>query len=229
MNAHEIMTPEVHIVGPDVSVAEIARTLLKRHISGVPVIEDDKIIGIVSEGDLIHRQEIGTEKRPGSWWLRLCSGERSPIDFIKSHGVTARDVMTHPVITITEDTPLDEIADLFEKNGIKRVPVERDGKLVGIVSRANLLQALTAAPPLAKHHAGNDEGIRTELLRTLNAEPWWNNNASHLVVSDGVVHIWGFGGTADIRDATRIAALNVAGVRDIEDHRLENNILLQAE
>ena len=227
MNAQDIMTRDVLTVGPDVTVAEIARVLLQRHISGVPVIEDGKVVGVVSEGDLIHRQEIGTEKRRGSWWLRLCAGERSPVDFIKSHGVTARDVMTQPVVTVTEDTPLDEIADLFEDRGIKRVPVVRNGKLVGIISRANLLQALASAPHPEIPVTGDDEEIRTKLLHILNSQSWWHPHTSHVVVSDGVVHIWGLDGSADARDATRVAALNVAGVRDVEDHRTKQHGILE--
>lgn len=227
MNAHDIMTRDVVTVGPEVTVAEIAKVLLQRHISGVPVIEDGKVIGVVSEGDLIHRQEIGTERRRGSWWLRLCAGERSPADFIKSHGVIARDVMTQPVITVAEDAPLDEIADLFEDRGIKRVPVVRDGKLVGIISRANLLQALASAPRPEIPVTGDDEEIRTELLHILNVQSWWHPHTSHVVVSEGVVHIWGLDGSADVRDATRVAALNIAGVRGVEDHRTKQHGILE--
>ncbi len=229
MNARDIMTRDVVTVGPDVTVAEIARVLLQRHISGVPVIEDGKVVGIVSEGDLIHRQEIGTEKRRGSWWLRLCAGERSPVDFIKSHGVAARDVMTHQVVTVTEDAPLDEIADLFEEHHIKRVPVVRNGKLVGIISRANLLQALASAPRSESPATGDGEEIRTKLLQILNLEAWWRPHTSHIVVSDGVVHIWGLDGPADVRDAARVAALNVASVHGVEDHRSARFDVLASE
>lgn len=230
MKARDIMTREVLTIGPDTPVAEIANVLLARRISGVPVIEDDEIIGIVSEGDLIHRREIGTERRAGSWWLKLFGGDRSPLDFIKIHGLSARDVMTRPAITVTEDAALNQIADLFERRHIKRVPVTRDGRLVGIVSRANLVQALAAASiPKATAAAKDDDTIRGELLETLNAQPWWHRHTSHVIVSEGVVHIWGLDGTVDAHDATRIAALNVTGVRAVEDHRIERRDLLQAE
>ncbi len=230
MKARDVMTREVLTVGPETSVTEIAQVLLDRRISGVPVVEDDEIVGIVSEGDLIHRQEIGTEKRGGSWWLRLCAGDRSPVDYIKVHGVTAHDVMTRNTITVTEDTPLNEIADLFETRHIKRVPVVRAGKLVGIVSRANLLQALAAAAvPERTAAAKDDDTIRDELIETLDAEPWWHSLTSHLMVTEGVVHIWGLNGSLDQRDAIRIAALNIAGVREVEDHRVEQRNILVSE
>ncbi len=230
MKARDVMTREVVTIGPDTPVAEIAKVLLERRISGVPVIEGDEIVGIVSEGDLIHRQEIGTERRAGSWWLKLFGGDRSTLDFIKIHGLTARDVMTRPAITVTEDTPLNRIADLFESRHVKRVPVARNGRLVGIVSRANLVQALAAASvPKATAAARDDDTIRDELLQTLNAEPWWTPLTSHVIVSEGIVHIWGLNGTVDAHDAARIAALNVAGVREVEDHRIDQRSIVGAD
>ena len=230
MKARDVMTREVVSIGPETPIVEIAKVLLERRISGVPVIDGDEIVGIVSEGDLIHRQEIGTERRAGSWWLKLFGGDRSPLDFIKIHGLTARDVMTRPVITVTEDTPLNRIADLFESRHVKRVPVARDGRLVGIVSRANLVQALAAASvPKATAAARDDDTIRDELLQTLNAEPWWNPHISHVIVSEGIVHIWGLNGTVDAHEAARIAALNVAGVREVEDHRIDQGSIVGAD
>jgi CBS domain-containing protein len=229
MKAREIMTSNVRTIGPDATIVEIAATLLDHRISGMPVVEDGRVIGIVSEGDLIHREEIGTGTRRLSWWKRPWRRDRSPVDYIKVHGVTARDVMTHPAITVTEDTPLNEIADLFGSRRIKRVPVERDGRLVGIISRADLLQALARRVPARRPIPAYDEDIRTALMDTLKAQPWWQQHTSHVMVSNGVVHIWGLDGTTDERDAARIAALNVAGVRKVEDHRIARRNMLEAE
>lgn len=228
MKAREIMTRDVRTVGPDTTVTEIAKILLEQRISGVPVVEDGLIIGIVSEGDLIHRREIGADRRGGSWWLKLFKGEHSTVDFIKIHGLTARDVMTRPAVTVGEETPLNEIADLFEARQIKRVPVEKDGRLVGIVCRANFLQAL-ADSVAANPAAAEDQAILVELLKSLKPEPWWHPHTSHLMVSEGVVHVWGLDGAVDERDAIRIAALNVAGVREVEDHRIEPRSVMYAE
>jgi len=147
MRAMDVMTTEVITVDPDVSVQAVAKLLSERGISGVPVIDAaDRLVGIVSEGDLLHRVETGTERLPGrprSWWLDTIALDRELArDYVKSHGRTARDVMTRDVISVIDTTDLAEIAMLLETKRIKRVPVLRDGKLVGIVSRANLMRAL---------------------------------------------------------------------------------------
>ena len=153
MNASDVMVSKVITVGPDTSVAAIAETLLANRISAVPVVDEKSsaLLGIVSEGDLIHRVETGTE-RPRAWWLEFFIGKEALArEFIKSHGRKAADVMTRLVITVKPDTPLAELASLLEKHRIKRVPVVKDGKIVGIVSRANLVQALVTlwTPKLA--------------------------------------------------------------------------------
>ena len=145
MKAKDVMTTEVVYADPETSVRAIAQTLLKRRISAVPVIDDGgRVIGIVSEGDLMRRPESETD-RPRSWWLKLLeTPEDRASQYLKSHGLTARDVMTREPITVTEDTPLEEIAIVLERRAIKRVPVLRNGKLVGIVTRADLLHGLVA-------------------------------------------------------------------------------------
>ncbi len=145
MQAKDVMTSPVVTVGPDASVTDVARLLLERHISAAPVVDGSgTLLGVVSEGDLMRRPEAGTERRP-SWWLTLISEPQDEArEYLKSHGLHARDVMTRHVLTVEEDASLQDIATLLEKHRIKRVPVMRAGKVVGIVSRANLLQALVA-------------------------------------------------------------------------------------
>src|SRR5262249_45413577 len=143
MKAADVMVTNVIMVGPDASVQDVARILLSSRISGVPVVgADGKLLGIVSEGDLMHRAEAGTgRKRP--WWLAILTGrEVLASEFIREHSRKVTDVMTRKVVTAAPDTPLSTIANLLEKNAIKRVPIVENGKVVGIVSRANLLQAL---------------------------------------------------------------------------------------
>ena len=146
MKARDVMVSPVITVKPNSSVREIAKTLLEKRISAVPVIDDGgKLVGMISEGDLMHRSEAGTE-RQRSWWLRLMAGDDVlAADYVKAHGRKVADVMTQNIITATPDTPLDEIAVLLEMNSIKRVPIVKDGQLVGIVSRANLVQAVASA------------------------------------------------------------------------------------
>ena len=223
MNASEIMTTPVVTIGPDSQVREIAALLLKHRISGVPVVEDGRLVGFVSEGDLLHRQEIGTERpaRAESWWLRLLGGEATPADYVKSHARRARDIMTPGAISVGPDTPVPKVAALLDKRRIKRVMVVSDGKLVGIVSRANLVQALATMSPASEQVTPPvDSAIRGRLVAELERQPWWRRVSSNVVVSEGVVHLWGFVGSQDERAAARVAAENVPGVRAVEDHRL---------
>ena len=221
MNAADIMTSPVITIGPETSVREIAALLLEWRISGVPVVEKGRLIGMVSEADLLHRHEIGTDrvKRTGSWWLRLFSAGPTLADYVKSHARKARDVMTHEVVSVAADTPVAEIADLLESRGIKRVPVLRGERLVGIVSRANLTQALAVDKRARKPaRPGDDKTIRERLLEELESQPWWRIS-SNLIVADGVVHYWGIIDSEDERQAARVAAENVPGVRKVQDHR----------
>src|SRR5690606_11257928 len=143
MRARDIMTTSVVTVSPETRVPDIARVLLERRISALPVVDGaGRVIGIVSEGDLLHRAENKTERRR-SWWLDLISSaDTLAEDYVKSHGLTAKDVMNAPVISATPDASLAELATLLERHGIKRVPILENGALVGIVSRADLLRGL---------------------------------------------------------------------------------------
>jgi CBS domain-containing protein len=222
MKANDIMTTPVITVGPSTTVAEIAALLFRERISAVPVLDEGRLVGVVSEGDLLHRPEIGTDRqtRTGSWWLRLFGEDRSASEYAKSHARRARDVMTREVISIAPDAPLAEVAGLLETHGIKRVPVLRGGELVGIVSRANLVQAMAlAAHPAARIHPSNDDAIRGRLLSELERQPWWRPARSSVLVKEGVVHYWGTIDSEGERDAARVAAENISGVHGVDDRR----------
>src|SRR5215469_281691 len=143
MRAADVMTTEVITVGEDASVQDAAKLMAGRGISAVPVVDRERrVIGMVSEGDLLHRAETGAERRR-SWWLEMVAAtNRLAAEYVKSHSASVNDVMTRDVISVTEETAVADVAILLETNRIKRVPVLRDGKLVGIVSRANLVRAL---------------------------------------------------------------------------------------
>ncbi|MBV9014060.1 MAG: CBS domain-containing protein [Alphaproteobacteria bacterium] len=221
MRAMDIMTTEVISVAPTTSVQEVAKLLSERGISGVPVVDGDKrVVGILSEGDLLHRAETGTERVPQrrrSWWLESLASSQAR-DYVKSHARTARDVMTTDVVSIDETTPLADIAALLETKRIKRVPVLRDGKLVGIVSRANLVRAIAAAG-LSEDTVRDDRAIRAKLMNELNRRAWAKLWASDIIVTDGVVHLWvGAERSPEELSALRVAAENVPGVRKVEEH-----------
>jgi CBS domain-containing protein len=223
MKAKDIMTTPVVTIGPDASVRDIASLLFERRISGVPVVDKGQVVGIVTECDLMHRHEIETDQRlsRGSWWLRLIAGDESPGEYVRSHARLAKDIMTRNVITVDEETPISKIAMIFETRRIKRVPVVREGQLVGIVSRANLVQALAVkSQSVIAAGAESDDAIRERLLAELEHRSWWRPYTSNMMVADGIVHFWGLFASDDERTAARIAAENVPGVRRVEDHRI---------
>lgn len=221
MKAKDIMTSPVINAGPETSVAEIATLLLERRISAVPVIEHGRLIGMVSEADLLHRHEIGTDQAaPGPWWLRLFKQGASPADYVRTHARQARDIMTREVVTVEEDATLGDIAALLETRGVKRVPVMRGNDVVGIVSRADLVRALAEGARVPARPSRDDDAIHDRLLAELGRQPWWRSLYSSVSVSEGVVHFWGATENDADRDAVRVAAENVPGVRGIEDHRI---------
>jgi CBS domain-containing protein len=230
MRAMDVMTTGVITVHPDTSVQAVAKLLSERGISGVPVVDvADRLVGIVSEGDLLHRVETGTERptrRRRSWWLdAIASDQELARDYVKSHGRTAKDVMTREVSSVTETTDLTEIAMLLETKRIKRVPVLREGQIVGIVSRANLVRALAVTKSDAVDDADDDRNIRAKLLAELMGQEWFKTQdsfkiwAADVIVRDRVVHFWlAANQTEEERRALRVAAENISGVQRVEEH-----------
>lgn len=217
MQAKDIMTTEVFTVRPEATVADIAETLLDKRISAVPVVDENgQLAGIVSEGDLMRRPESGTERHP-SWWLAfLTLPEDDSRRFIKTHGGHARDVMTRGVTTVDDDAPVEAIASILEEHHIKRVPVVRGGALVGIVSRADLLRGLAAAEP-AKTPSADDRTLRQAVETSIREHTGLDDMLIGVTVIDGVVHLWGSVAEPLHKDAARVAAENVPGVRSVED------------
>ncbi|TFH85643.1 CBS domain-containing protein [Billgrantia azerbaijanica] len=220
MLAVDVMTPNVITVGPEADVREIARLLLDNRISAVPVVDDDdKVLGIVSEGDLMRHLENGNGNRK-SWWLRsIFVGAGDAADYVKSHGRLAREIMTRDPITIAEDEPLNRIARLLEKHHIKRVPVVRDGRLVGIVSRANLLRGFSATAPDAETPVtADDREIRDAILKEVDDNTGVWVDRLNVIVTDGVVQLWGLVESQEERMAVQVAAENTPGVKKIENN-----------
>src|SRR5271157_4587516 len=198
MKAMDIMVRHVVTVKPDDAVAGAVNLLIKQDVSALPVVDDDgHVLGVISEADLLHREEIGTEKHH-PWWLEaLTPASTLAEDFAKSHGRRVDEVMSTKVVSATEETPLGEIATLLEKHRIKRVPILRDGKLVGIVSRSNLIQAMASAKDHASGAIDSDRTIRGEILGRLGRQDWTDFGSRNVIVSDGVVHLWGLVGSEE--------------------------------
>jgi CBS domain-containing protein len=220
MNAADVMVSNVITVGPDATVQEVAGILLKNKISAVPVVnQSGKILGIVSEGDMLRRVESHT-LRHRSWWLQLLTANTTLRDeFVKSHSHKVVDVMTPEVLTVSPETPLGEIASVLEKNGIKRVPVVKDGKLVGIVSRANLLQAIATIGKTIKPAVTVDDAtLREKVISQLDRQPSTWPSLINVIVHDGTVELWGMVDTESEKRAVRVAAEVTPGVRAVTDN-----------
>jgi CBS domain-containing protein len=219
MRAADLMTKNVVTVDEQATAQEAAALMLRHRISALPVVDSSgKLVGIVSEGDLMRRAELGTE-RERSWWLELLTANRNlAADYVKAHGRKVSEVMTRKLITAAPDTQINEIALLLEQNAIKRVPIVDRGKLVGIVARANLLQALAGLQPQAPAaQPGKDAEIREEILARLAGAPWrpWLFNVT---VRDGVAALWGIANGAQEKAAAGVAAENAPGVVSVNNH-----------
>ena len=225
MKARDVMISPVVTVRKGATVRDVARTLLEKHISAVPVIDSaGKVVGIVSEGDLMHRTETGTE-RPYSWWLHFLAGDATvAADYVKSHATKVEDVMTSEVVTAAPETPLHEVATKFEEHRIKRIPiVSKDGALVGIVSRANLIQVIASARPKLEMTLP-DSTIKQKLLDDIKKQPWAHRYNLSVTVAGGVVDLWGYAQSDDERRAIRVAAEAIPGVVLVNDHLADSPV-----
>lgn len=227
MKARDVMVTPVITIGENSSVRDVAKLLIAKHISAVPVVDHaGKLVGIVSEADLMHRKEAGTE-RPSSWWLAMISGDRAlAAEYVQSHATKVKDVMTKDIETAGPDTPLHEIADLFEEKHIKRVPIVNEaGDLVGIVSRANIIQAVATARPKLEITAP-DARIREKLIAELKKQPWSHVHKLNVTVTNGVVDLWGFTESEKERQAIKVAAESIPGVSGVNDHLMREPVFV---
>jgi CBS domain-containing protein len=216
------MVRNVITVKPDDQVAEAVKLLAEHDISALPVVDDgNNVAGIISEADLLRRQEIGTEKHRPVADEAVTPASTLAGAFAKSHGGRVAEVMSTDVVSAAEDTPLGEIATMLERHRIKRVPVLRGGKLVGIVSRSNLIQALASSRAPASGAGGEaDCKIRHELLDRLGQEDWTDFGERNVIVSGGIVHLWGLVGSPEEHKALLALAEGVPGVASVADEMI---------
>jgi CBS domain-containing protein len=218
MRAHQIMTRPVITVTPDTTIVKAANTMLYRHISGLPVVDAaGKLVGIVSEGDFIRRSEIGTQRKRGTFLKFILGAGKEASDFVHEHGGKAGEIMTPEPLTISEDADLEEIVELMEKHHVKRLPVMRGDKLVGIVSRSNLLQAVASLARQIPDPTADDDHIRNRIIDAIEKQDWCPFGLS-VIVRDGIVHLSGVITDERARQATIVAAEGVSGVTKVHDH-----------
>ncbi|WP_168880174.1 CBS domain-containing protein [Rhizobium sp. P28RR-XV] len=218
MLVHAIMTSPVVTIRPETSAADAARTMLDNHISGLPVVDAlDRLVGIVTEGDFLRRTELHTERKR-SWLLELLTSRGTLADeYVMTHGRTVEEIMTSDVVTVTTTTTLLEVVELMEKHHIKRIPVVSHGKLVGIVSRSDLLAALVQILP-ARQRDTRDQEIETAIINELATQDWSRGGSIRVKVIDGVAELSGNIMDERERRAAKVAAENIPGVRAVFDN-----------
>lgn len=219
MKAEDVMTRDVISIAPDATVLQAARLMLQHHISGLPVVDKEgKLVGVLSEGDFLRRRETRTEHRRSRWLEFLMGPGRIAAEYSHSHGSKVAEVMTTEVQTVDELTALEDIVDLMEGKRIKRVPVLCGGQLVGIVTRSNLMHAMVSMARVAQPAAKDDATIREKLLAEFQKEIWAPVTMTNVVVVDGVVELWGVIVDERQRQAMKVAAENISGVKAVNDH-----------
>jgi CBS domain-containing protein len=219
MKAKDVMTRTVVSIDQDATVLQAARLMLQHHISGLPVVDTQgALVGVLSEGDFLCRSETHTERRRSRWLEFLMGPGRIAGDYVHSHGNKVSEVMTSDVKTVGEETSLEDIVALMEKHRIKRVLVLHSGKLVGIVTRSNLMHAMVSLARFSSRGAQSDTAIRDKLLAEIKKEQWAPAATANVVVHDGVVELWGVIIDERQRDALKVAAENIPGVKAVNDH-----------
>lgn len=220
MNVQDAMTKDVVTVGPETTVREIAALLVSRRISAVPVVvaQDNHLVGIVSQTDLGHRSETGTEKKR-KWWLTiLADSDTQAREYTKSHGLRARDVMTRRVLTVAPDTSLSEVAEILDTHRVRRVPVLEGGRLVGIISRTDLVRKLAEVIPTAPTARPEDGQLREAIWEEIKEQPWLRSTIINFSVKNGVVELYGAADSDAQRQAVRVLVENVPGVRSVQNN-----------
>ena len=219
MQAKDVMTRGVITIGPHASLAEAAELMCAMRISGLPVVEEGKLVGMLSEGDLIRRSELGTERKRPRWLEVLADPGRLADEYARSHGRKVDEVMTRDVISSPHDMPLDDLVTLMSKRHIKRVPITHGDALVGIVSRADLLRPLcTILQSNRVDMAPDDRAIRDAIIAELEAQNWAPNWGLNITVNAGTVDLSGTLTDERERNAIVVAVENIPGVASVRDH-----------
>jgi len=216
MQAQDIMTKNVISAAADTTVEQITALMMENHISAVPILNGDgTIIGLISEGDLMRRVE-GSGNAHKSWWLSLFSGhENSAQDFIVMRSRRVKDIMTRKVQVVAPDTPVADIARLLEEQRIKRVPVVENGKVVGIVSRGNLMQALASTPRVTVDPSTSNRKKREIVMAALGQVPGLSPAHLNVVVEEGRVDVWGIADSDAEEKAALVALDNIDGLGEV--------------
>ncbi len=218
MRAHQIMTPQVITVGADTTIVKAVNMMLRHHISGLPVVDAaGRLIGIVSEGDFIRRAETGTQHKRGRWLTFLAGADRVAAEFAHEHGRKVGEIMTPNPLTVAEGAPLDQVVQIMESNNVKRLPVMRGDRMVGIITRSDFLAAVAGLARSAPGPSADDDHIRSKVMAAIAQAPW-RPCRLNVTVRDEIVSLGGVIKKESARKAAIVAAENVAGVKKVQDH-----------
>jgi len=219
MKAQDIMSRRVITVKRDSDLQQAIAIMLEHGISGMPVTnENGALVGMLTEGDLLRRSELGTERRRPRWLEFLIGPGKLAAEYTHAHGRSVADAMSESLHYATPDMPLQQVVDMMERQRIKRVPVLDQGRLVGIITRANLLRALALAAPTLPASSPSDQQIRQQLQTELAASAWAPCSMLDVVVQQGEVHLYGTILDGREREALCVAARNTPGVTAVHDH-----------
>jgi CBS domain-containing protein len=214
----EVMTRAPITVRPDASLEEVANTMLKARVSGLPVADEQGVVvGMITEGDLLRRAELGTAPRPAGWLSCFLAPGRVAQDYVRTHGQKVREVMTSELIFVSPETPLQEVVALMESRHVKRLPVLQQGRLTGMISRADLLRALSRLLPERQGAAISDTELRKRVLAAIAKEAWAPRMNIDITVENGVVELRGAVTDDRQRVGLRVIAENVPGIRGVHD------------
>jgi CBS domain-containing protein len=218
MQARDIMTSPVVSISPKAKIGDAIKIMLRSHLSGLPVVDAEaRLVGILSEGDLLRRAELGTETHRPRWIDTFLAPGRSASEYVHTHGRVVEEVMTQNPVGIEEETPLEEVVSIMQRKRVKRLPVLRQGALVGIVTRADLLRALEARSETTEPGAADDARIKAALETDLKSQSWMPGSSVTIRVQDGVVELGGIILDDRYRDAIRVCAENIPGVKEVRD------------
>jgi CBS domain-containing protein len=215
------MTRNVISIDPDATVLQAARLMLQHRVSGLPVIDSKcNLVGVLSEGDFLRRQETRTERKRSRWLEFLMGPGSVASEYTHSHGNKVSEVMTTALQTVDENAGLEDIVELMERHRIKRVPVMCGNEVVGIITRSNLMRAMVSMARVAPEQASakDDKARRDQLLAEMKIGQWAPVATTNVVVRDGVVELWGVVIDERQREALKVAAENIPGVKAVKDH-----------
>ena len=216
VKAKQIMTADVVTVAPGTKIDAVAKQLVNHRISALPVVTDNgELVGLVSESDMLHRAETQTTRKR-KWWLEIFIDNRQKArEFIKSHSHDVDDVMSRVVVTVSPETELTNVANILDVHKIRRVPVVQDGKLIGIISRSDLVRALARAETEDGLHNRSDYALRKTIIEEIRKQSWLNSVNINLNVSEGIVEILGFVDTDEEKDALSVLVKGENGVKKV--------------